>query len=96
MSKSIIYTKEQYEKYYSERFIYAEEFNKIIAIMNKCEKYRILILGASGSGKSTLLKLLSYHTANKECIEIVHGYNICDSNFNFGKKRLSTFYRWFR
>ena len=52
--------------------------------MKNYNNYRILILGAPGSGKSTLLKLLSYYTANKECTEIIHGYNICDFNFNFG------------
>lgn len=80
----IIYTKEQYEEYYSERFIYGEELLKIIDIMKNNSNYRILILGAPGSGKSTLLKLLSYHTASKECIKIIHGYNICDFNFNLG------------
>ena len=80
----IIFTKEQYEKYYSERFIYSEELLKIIDIMKNYNNYRILILGAPGSGKSTLLKLLSYHTANKECIKIIHGYNIRDFNFNLG------------
>lgn len=80
----IIFTKEQYEKYYSERFIYSEELLKIIDIMKNYNNYHILILGAPGSGKSTLLKLLSYHTANKECIKIIHGYNIRDFNFNLG------------
>lgn len=80
----IIFTKEQYEKYYSERFIYSEKLLKIIDIMKNYNNYRILILGAPGSGKSTLLKLLSYHTANKECIKIIHGYNIRDFNFNLG------------
>lgn len=80
----IIFTKEQYEKYYSERFIYSEELLKIIDIMKNYNNYRILILGAPGSGKSTLLKLLSYYTVNKECTEIIHGYNIRDFNFNFG------------
>lgn len=80
----IIFTKEQYEKYYSERFIYSKELLKIIDIMKNYNNYRILILGAPGSGKSTLLKLLSYYTVNKECTEIIHGYNIRDFNFNFG------------
>lgn len=85
MTKSeIIYTKGQYEEYYSERFIYGEELLKIIDIMKNNSNYRILVLGAPGSGKSTLLKLLSYHTVNKECTEIIHGYNIRDFNFNFG------------
>ena len=50
--------------------------------MKNYNNYRVLILGAPGSGKSTLLKLLSYHTVNKECTEIIHGYNIRD--FDFG------------
>lgn len=88
----IIYTKEQYEEYYSERFIYGEELLKIIGIMKNNSNYRILILGAPGSGKSTLLKLLSYHTTNKECIKIIHGYNIRDFNFNLGGQNDSPFF----
>lgn len=84
IESEIIYTKEQYEEYYSERFIYGEELLKIIDIMKNNSNYRILVLGAPGSGKSTLLKMLSYHTANKECIKIIHGYNIRDFNFNLG------------
>lgn len=84
LESEIIYTKEQYEEYYSERFIYEEELLKIIDIMKNNSNYRILVLGAPGSGKTTLLKLLSYHTANKECIKIIHGYNIRDFNFNLG------------
>lgn len=82
----IITTKEQYKKYYSERFIYGEELSKIIDIMKHCGNYRILILGAPGSGKSTLLKMLSYYTAKKKCIEIIHGYNIRNFNCNFGEQ----------
>ncbi len=82
IESEIIYTKEQYEEYYSERFIYGEELLKIIDIMKNNSNYRILVLGAPGSGKSTLLKLLSYHTANKECIKIIHGYNVRDFDFN--------------
>lgn len=82
IESEIIYTKEQYEEYYSERFIYGEELLKIIDIMKNYNNYRILVLGAPGSGKSTLLKLLSYHTANKECVKIIHGYSIRDFNFN--------------
>lgn len=83
----IIYTKEQYEEYYGERFIYGEELLKIIDIMKNNSNYRILILGAPGSGKSTLLKLLSYQTASKECIKMIHGYNILNFNFNLGGQK---------
>lgn len=83
-ASEIIYTKEQYEEYYSERFIYGEELLEIINIMKNNSNYRILVLGAHGSGKSTLLKMLSYHTADKECIKIIHGYNIRDFGFNLG------------
>ena len=83
----IIFTKEQYEKYYSKRFIYREEFLKVIDIMNNCNNYRILILGAPSSGKSTFLKLLSYYTSNKKCIEIIHGHDI--HHLNFGKQTIS-------
>ena len=72
----IIFTEEQYEKYYRERFVYREELLEIINIMKNHSNYRILILGAPGAGKSTLLKLLSYYAENKECIEIIRGYNI--------------------
>lgn len=82
IESEIIYTKKQYEEYYSERFIYGEELLKIIDIMKNYNNYRILVLGAPGSGKSTLLKLLSYYTANKECVKIIHGYSIRDFNFN--------------
>lgn len=86
MEPEIIFTKEQYEKYYSERFIYSEELLKIIEIMKNCNNYRILILGAPGSGKTTLLKLLSYYTSNKKCIEIIHGYNIRHLKYNLGEQ----------
>lgn len=63
----IIYTKEQYEEYYSERFIYGEELLKIIDIMKNNSNYRILILGAPGSGKSTLLRWFRRNTKS-QCV----------------------------
>jgi len=81
----IIFTREQYEKYYSERFIYGKELSDVLEIMKRHDSYKILILGASGSGKTTLLHLLSHYTANKKPIEIIRGYAIRDNNFDFLK-----------
>lgn len=78
----IILTSEQYEKYYSERFIYGKELSGIMEIMRTQSSYKILVLGASGSGKSTLLNLLSYYTASKKPIEIIKGYTIHNTNYD--------------
>lgn len=75
----IIFTREQYEKYYSERFIYGKELSDVFEIMKNHDSYRILILGAPGSGKTTLLYQLSHYTANKKPIEIIRGYDIRDN-----------------
>lgn len=81
----IIFTREQYEKYYSERFIYGKELSDILEIMKRYDNYRILILGAPGTGKSTLLYQLSDYIASKKPIEIIRGYGICDNDFDFLK-----------
>lgn len=78
----IAFTKEQYDKYYNERFIYGKELSNIIEIMETHDSYKILVLGAPGSGKSTLLNLLSHHTASKNPIEIIKGYTIYNTNFD--------------
>lgn len=82
----IIFTREQYEKYYSERFIYRKELSEVLEIMKKYDNYRILILGAPGTGKSTLLHLLSHYTASKKPVEIIRGYAIRDNNFDLLKE----------
>lgn len=82
-SPEIIFSKEQYEKYYSERFIYGEELLRIAEIMKTHDHYRILVCGAPGSGKSTLLRLLSHYTENKMPIEIIKGRSFCESDYNF-------------
>lgn len=82
----IIFTPEQYEKYYSERFIYGKELSDVLEIMRKHDNYRILILGAPGIGKSTLLHLLSHYTASKKPIEIIRGYDIHNNNFDLLKE----------
>lgn len=78
----IIFTKEQYEKYYSERFIYGKELSGIMEIMRTHRSYKILVLGAPGSGKSTLLNLLSCYTTSKKPIEIIRGYTIYNANYD--------------
>ena len=78
----IIFTRKQYEEYYSERFIYEKELSNIVEIMRTHNNYRILVVGAPGSGKSTLLNLLSYHTANKNPIEIIRGYTLYNVNYD--------------
>lgn len=77
-----IFTREQYEDYYRERFIYTKELHDIVEIMRSHNNYRILILGSPGSGKSTLLRLISHYTPGKNPIEIVRGYAIRDNNYD--------------
>lgn len=81
-SSDIISSKEQYEKYFSERFIYGEELLRIAEIMKTHDHYRILVRGAPGSGKSTLLRLLSHYTKNKTPIEIIKGRSFCENDYN--------------
>lgn len=81
-SSDIISSKEQYEKYFSERFIYGEELLRIAEIMKTHDHYRILVRGAPGSGKSTLLRLLSHYTKNKMPIEIIKGRSFCENDYN--------------
>lgn len=78
----IIFTREQYEKYCSERFIYRKELSHIMEIMRTQKSYKILVLGAPGSGKSTLLNLLSCYTASKKPIGIIRGYTIYNTNYD--------------
>lgn len=78
----IISTREQYEKYYRERFIYGKELSDIMEIMRTHNSYKILVLGAPGSGKSTLLNLLSHDTASKKPIEIIRGHTIYNTNYD--------------
>lgn len=85
----IIFTREKFEKYYSERFIYGKELLDVIEIMKRHDSYRILILGAPGSGKTTFLYLLSHYTARKKPIEIIKGYDIRD-NINVLLKQKET------
>lgn len=81
----IIITREQYDKFYTERFIYGAELSDVLEIMRKHDKYRILILGAPGTGKTTfLLQLIHYHSSKKP-IEIISGYAIPDNNFDLLK-----------
>lgn len=77
----VIFTREQYEKYYNERFIYGKELSDVLEIMKRHDNYRVLILGAPGSGKTTLLYQLSHYTANKKPAEIIRGYDIYDNNY---------------
>lgn len=79
----IISTKEQYEKYYKERFIYDKELSDIVQIMQNNDKYKILILGAPGSGKSTLLHYINPSTAHEKDMGIVYGYNFRNNNYDF-------------
>lgn len=83
----IILTREQYERYYNERFIYGKELSDVLEIMERQDNYRILILGAPGSGKSTFLHQLSHSTASKKPIEIIRGYAIFDNNFDLPKQK---------
>ena len=78
----IIFTEEQYEKYYNDRFIYDKELADAVQIMQSNEKYKILILGDPGSGKSTLLHYINKSTANKKDMGIVYGYNL-HNNYDF-------------
>lgn len=79
----IISTKEQYEKFYKERFIYDKELSDILQIMQNNDKYKILILGAPGSGKSTLLHYINPSTAHEKDMGIVYGYNFRNNNYDF-------------
>lgn len=78
----IICTREQYENYYRERFIYTKELHDVVEIMKSHNNYRILILGYPGSGKSTLLHLISHYFSNKNPIEIVRVGAIRDNNYD--------------
>ncbi|MDL2301012.1 restriction endonuclease [Lachnospiraceae bacterium OttesenSCG-928-D06] len=72
----IIFTKEQYDRYYSERFIYPDEYAKVTDILSHNDNCRVLITGSAGMGKSTLLLLLSHSTENKDDIRIIPGHSI--------------------
>lgn len=87
----IILTREQYERYYNERFIYGKELSDVLEIMERQDNYRILIPGAPGSGKSTFLRQLSHSTASKKPIEIIRGYAIFDNNFDLPKQKKNRF-----
>ena len=78
----IMFSSEQYEEYYNERFIYGKELSHVLEIMRTHDNYRILILGAAGTGKSTFLYLLSYYTASKKPIEIIKGFSINENSFD--------------
>lgn len=88
----IIFTREQYEKYYSERFIYGKELSDVLEIMKRHDSYRILVLGAPGSGKTTLLYQLSHYTANKKPTEIIRGYDIRDNIYALLKQKETPIY----
>lgn len=72
---TVIFTKEEYEKSFHERFIYIEELSEIERIMSQNDSYRILVLGEAGSGKTTLLHGLSYRYSytNNTPIEYLYG-----------------------
>lgn len=86
-SPEIISSSKQYEKYYSERFIYGKELLNIIEIMKTHDHYRILILGSPGSGKSTLLRLLSRYSESKLPLEIIRGRTIREGDYSFIEPR---------
>lgn len=77
----IIYTKEQYEKYYSERCIYRKELEEIMHIMKTSTEYKILILGPAGSGKTTLLHMLRNYTEFKEPIDIISANDLWNTGY---------------
>lgn len=77
----IVSNLEQYEKYLNERFIYREELDQILEIMQSCDTYRILIIGPAGCGKTTLLHMISHYTARKESCEIISAYEMQHNNF---------------
>lgn len=81
-SPEIVSSKEHYEKYYNERFIYTDELLRIAEIMKSHGHYRILVRGAPGSGKSTLLRFLSHYTENKMPLEIINGRSLCASDYS--------------
>ncbi len=88
----ILSTREQYVKYYSERFIYGKELSDVLEIMKGHDNYRILILGAPGSGKTTFLYLLSHYTANKMPTEIIRGYDIRENIYALLKQKETPIY----
>ena len=49
-NQNIIFTEEQYDRFYGERFIYNDEFYTISKLMEN-EEYHILITGLPGCGK---------------------------------------------
>lgn len=87
MPKSIIYTQEDYEKYYDSFFMLEKELKQLNEICHSKPNFCVLISGCAGCGKTTLLKFLEknlcytdtkyyfFHASNFEC-----GFNI--SNFN--------------
>lgn len=87
MPKSIIYTQEDYEKYYDSFFVLEKELKQLNEICHSKPNFCVLISGCAGCGKTTLLKFLEknlcytdtkyyfFHASNFEC-----GFNI--SNFN--------------
>lgn len=81
---NLMFTKEQYDQYYNERFIYQSEYQQVIDIIERFPEYRILIKGRPGTGKSTFLHILNQRTAEKKPNEIIHGYHIFEdySNLN--------------
>lgn len=80
-----VFTKEEYENYYNERFIYKDELSNIVKIMQTSNNYKILILGALGSGKTTLLHLISYYMNKKA--EIISGHAFGGDNYGFLMKK---------
>lgn len=68
----VIKTKDQYDRYFEERFVYPDELYEATKVIEK-DSFSLLITGAPGSGKSTLLQLLNNRTSDKVTKAIVYG-----------------------
>lgn len=58
MEESIIFTKEDYVKYYNNFFVLEKELFELNEICHKRNNYRVLVTGSAGCGKTTLMKFL--------------------------------------
>lgn len=74
----IVFTKDQYEDFYKDRFILTEEYNKIVDIVSKSDDCIILVNGTAGSGKTTLLMMLNHALVKNTPLNIIKGFDISE------------------